>query len=110
MTCKIAQDFVAFKKTYGLESEQLVYASQNISQFLVRLITQRPLAFYGHLDVTLLRDHIFPGSASDQWDPVGTDHEGKDITMRNYIYITLIPSQRCNIPLDYIYIYIYIYI
>jgi len=85
---KIAKDFLAYKKIYGSKTEHLVYGKQikwSLSQFLVRLVKQRPLAFYGQNDITLLRNHKMLGPASSLWDLVGSDHESKDITMHDYL-------------------------
>ncbi|KAJ3210990.1 hypothetical protein HDU67_004835 [Dinochytrium kinnereticum] len=93
-SCTLAHDavvrrlipgFIAHKKRYGSKVEKSLYESITPRQLLKRLMTARPLAFYGRHDKTMLRSGITPKKASAQWHQVGTEKEGADIHLNQYL-------------------------
>lgn len=83
----IANLFLIYKKTFGSKTEQAVYSKLgwNIHLFIVRLIKQRPLCFFGTDDTTLLRDGTKLAFAGQQWDRVGSDDESSSLRMEDYL-------------------------
>ena len=83
----IARSFLDHKKLSGTKTEKAIYSQLdwNTERFIVRLIKQRPLCFWGPDDTTLLRDGRRIASAKDEWDHVGSDHEHQSIQMQHYL-------------------------
>ncbi|TPX69648.1 hypothetical protein SpCBS45565_g02328 [Spizellomyces sp. 'palustris'] len=75
--------FLQVKKHHGTRTEQSVYSDITTWQDLVkRLLTCRPLCFYGASDETLLRDMTSPRGS--EWIRVGTESQGL-IHMKDYL-------------------------
>lgn len=74
--------FLQYKLKFGSEVEKKLYSSISQEDFIVRLITKRPLVFSGKSDVYQLRD----GSTGrfGKFELVGTDQE-KQIHLEDYL-------------------------
>lgn len=83
----IALRFLAYVKVNGTKTQKRVYDQLDWSceRFLARLIEKRPLAFFGAGDTTLLRNGKYLGSATKEWDRIGSNHESHDIAMEDYL-------------------------
>jgi len=100
--------FLSYKRRYGSENERLLYREMTREALVRRLIRNRPLAFYGWKDITVLRDQSRPNGR--EWERVGTGNEGR-IRLEEYlsydemqvcIYnVALLPHQsiiQCDSP------------
>ena len=83
----IIKSFLEYKRVTGTRIEKAVYShfDWDVEQFIIRLVTKRPLSFWGRTDTTLLRDGRQFLDATANWDHVGTDHEFKSIPMTDYL-------------------------
>jgi len=79
--------FLEVKRKYGTPKEKQIYQVMKLDDFLVRILKNRPLVFFGSSDMTLLRDVNDLGSMypTDAWSRVGTDQEDDQITMKDYM-------------------------
>ena len=83
----IIKSFLEYKRVTGTRIEKAVYShfDWNVEQFIIRLVTKRPLSFLNSTDTTLLRDGRQFSDATANWDHVGTDHEYKSVPMVDYL-------------------------
>ena len=70
----LIREFLALKRAQGTRVEQEVYAGLDLGAFVTRLLSRRPLTFYGGQDTYLLRDGTRGsggferiGSGSERW-------------------------------------------
>ncbi|KAI8852769.1 hypothetical protein BC829DRAFT_360420 [Chytridium lagenaria] len=72
--------FLEHKILYGTSVEKKFYKPLTVSDFIKHLIRDRPFAFFGVNDVTLLSPNARPQSLP--WNMVGTDHERPEAPIR----------------------------
>lgn len=82
-------DFLEFKKIYGTEIEKKVYAGMGETEFIQRLVTQRPLVFQTEWDSFLLRDGKTQGDDTklgmSPFEKIGTLQQKSPITLSEYL-------------------------
>ncbi|KAJ3098299.1 hypothetical protein HDU97_004150 [Phlyctochytrium planicorne] len=64
--------FIRHKQQHGTSIEKSIYEHMTPELLVQRLITKRPLAFYGKGDKTLLRNGDVPKKPASQWKLVGS--------------------------------------
>ena len=79
---QLIENFLVFKKEQGSSVEQEVYGGMTTDSFVHRLVSKRPLAFYGGTDCYLLRDGK---RASGGFDVIGSEREEAPHSLREYL-------------------------
>lgn len=82
--------FLEYKRKYGSQYEQTLYANMNYPSLTRRLIEKRPLVFMGPADFTVLRDGSRLGSTENykERDDVGTDEQGQNRYLKLHEYLS----------------------
>lgn len=75
--------FLDYKQRYGSSKEQELYKTMTPSQFIDRLLINRPLAFFGVRDDYLLKDRKTSGKGG--FDDIGTDQEQPPLVLKDYL-------------------------
>ena len=101
----LIKEFLKFKRVNGSEKEKALYVRITLKEFIKRLLTNRPLSFYGQHDVFLLRqkDNGNPMEGKRNTDNtmqqsfintkkilydfihIGTETEKEPLTIQNYL-------------------------
>eukprot|EP01129_Flabellula_baltica_P007559 TRINITY_DN2960_c0_g1_i2.p1 TRINITY_DN2960_c0_g1~~TRINITY_DN2960_c0_g1_i2.p1 ORF type:complete len:282 (+),score=60.77 TRINITY_DN2960_c0_g1_i2:3-848(+) len=79
---RLISDFIELKQNYGSSIEQSVYMDMTADDFIKRLFLKRTMYFYGHHDISMLRDGTVP--PAEDWLLVGTEEEG-EISLVDYL-------------------------
>lgn len=86
---QLVQAFLEHKRTHGSKTERQFYSSSTTKTWqdeIARLIAKRPLVFMGSSDFTVLRDGSeVRGDATTKWDSVGSDREGRQLQLDEYL-------------------------
>jgi hypothetical protein len=79
---QLIHDFIAYKKKFGSRVEQKLYQNITHDQFIYRLITKRPYAFFTSNDRFMLRNgRVGCGG----FERIGTDSEYKPFVLSDYM-------------------------
>lgn len=78
----LLENFLTLKKELGTTREKAVYDSLSKTDFIKRLITQRPLMFMTAQDTYLLRNGK---KGNGGFEYIGTSRENEPLTLKNYI-------------------------
>lgn len=81
-TLQLIDNFLAVKREHGSAVEKSLYENMTKEQFVTRLLTKRPRAFYGAEDIYQLRDGT---SGSGGFESIGTDAQGGKLKLKDYI-------------------------
>lgn len=81
-TLQLIDNFLAVKREHGSAVEKILYANMTKEEFVTRLLTKRPCAFYGAGDIFQLRDGTkgFGG-----FDKIGTNLQSGKLQLKDYI-------------------------
>lgn len=80
-----AKDFVAYWKENGSNLETTLYKDMTPEQLIDRLLTKRPICFYGTDDCSLTREGILCPDSKKKFDLVGTDQEKLPYVLQDYM-------------------------
>lgn len=78
----LINNFLSYKKQYGIAVEQSVYKNMDVSSFIDRLLTKRPLMFMTKSDLYLLRDGK---KGETEFELVGTRLEKEYLGLDEYL-------------------------
>ena len=79
---KLMHDFLSYKRAHGSAIEKRLYQDMTLDQFLTRLLTLRPMGFYGPSDKYMLRTRE---TGTGGFETIGTDKEQKPLILQDYI-------------------------
>jgi hypothetical protein len=82
---RLINDFLVYKKKQGSVQEENLYRNMTHQDFIIRLLTKRPLMFMNASDDYLLRDGKTRGSAYDAFELIGTAHERAPFVLKEYL-------------------------
>lgn len=82
---QLISDFMDYKREYGTQFEQTLYAGFSVEAMITRLLTKRPLVFMTGNDYTKLRDGRVIADASAMFDAVGQDNQMPDLSLDDYL-------------------------
>lgn len=83
----LVQEFLKHKVVHGTDAEKGLYLSLSWRSMITRLISKRPLVFFGSQDYTVLRNEEHIRNATRSWDRVGTteEHLNTHLKLEDYL-------------------------
>ena len=80
----LASAFLELKRRSGTDIERDFYANMNVTCFLTRLLTHRPMVFVNFNDQYVLRTGE-TGAGMDVFPAIGTSNESAPLVLRDYL-------------------------
>ena len=85
-TFRLINKFLDLKRKSKFKVERDLYERMSWEDFITRLLTKRPLAFFGATDHALLRNgQVIDEDSTEQFKRIGTDAEAAPLVLVDYI-------------------------